>query len=339
MPDTVVAPYPKALAGIALERHPGARPALSRAPLLALAWAFCFLLASSSPAAATTLEITPAFMNLGSLSTLDPIDNQLMSGTTTISIQSDQDWGFEVRLAGPIRLVGGSLALPLERALETHPIVPPEVLNLEPHVLRSGQGDASTQEFARDWLELQSILQEYLTAGDPPGTYEFTILSRLLDTNGAPLTDLVPLTVQFDILPWVDLAEVQLPDFRIPLADGASEGESWLVPVTLRTNTGWQLLVAGPGPLPRQDGVIEFDLSKLSACAEDFSGPSQVIRSGCASLSTEPSLVAEGSAPPPFSVATVDIPLKFRFQGDAVIPVGTYGVEVSFRVRTVVRPP
>jgi hypothetical protein len=306
-------------------------------PFLLFAIALALLAGASPPrsASAASLGFEPAFAFLGAFNTLDPLDSDTPPGRTSIMIQSDQDWRLEVRLKEPLRRTADGLQLPVTRAPAGRGSAAARILSLTPHVVLSGSGSGRNDPSVYDWHGLTMALEQYLERGDPPGTYEGTLLARLLDTAGSPITDEVAVTFQFEISRWVEIVGRDLPDIQVPVTDGALDGESAPAAVTLTSNTSWTLLVAtrrGPG---RGRRGREFDVGTLAACVpgNGSGGRWRAIEPGCLVLGTDPAAFIAGDAPPPFTLSTEEIPVVIRFHADRMVPAGTYGAALRFTAR------
>lgn len=290
----------------------------------------------SLPRSASTaqLRFVPGFAHLGTFSTLDPLDSAVSPGGISVGILSDEDWRLEVRMREPLRRTADGLALPTDRAPGASVSAPSPIFSMEPHVVLSGTRSSESGEVLRDWRGLAEALEGYLNRGDPPGTYEGTLLGRLLDPSGSPLTDYASLSVQFDIAPWVQIVDHDLPDFSVPVLDGALEGESPTAAVRLVSNSSWTLLVSGgQGPGPRNQGIA-FDSGGLSACALTEGQAGWRLQSpGCVQLGPEPQSLIVGDAPQPFTVSIEEIPVVIRFRTGQAVPAGAYGAAVRFTAR------
>ena len=292
------------------------------------------------PASAAQLRFEPAFAYLGTFSTLDPLNSDASPGRISLGIQADGDWRLEVRMREPLRRTSDGLALPTDRAPGASVSVPSPVFSLEPHVVLSGPGSSESGEVLHDWRELAKALEGYLDRGDPPGTYEGTLLGRLLDPSGAALTEYVSMSVQFDIAPWVQIVDHDVPDFSVPVLDGALEGESPTATVRLVSNSSWTLLVSGGLERESRSQGIAFDPDGLSACAlTEGQARWRVLRPGCVPLGPEPQSFIVGDAPQPFSVSNEEIPVVIRFRTEQAVPAGAYGAAVSFTAKVGQSPP
>ncbi len=278
---------------------------------------------------APELVIEPDFMYLGSFSTFDALGSDIYAGTSTMSVLSSEPWQVEVVLEGPIHRTMDGLELPLARIADTHPGVPAGVIDLQPYVYESGSGSADWYVMDGDWLELASGLEAYLDPGDPPGTYEVTMVARLLDAGGLPTTDYVTSTLQFDVQPWVSLEDV-LPDSYVGVPEGEFVGESPLTVVRIASNTSWSLAVRGTADLIREGDEDEvLPLTNLSVCTESVGGE-RPWRSGCETVQLDPIVLVVSSEPPPFDVSIVEIPVFVRFEGEPPLPWGRYGTSLVF---------
>jgi hypothetical protein len=300
----------------------------ARVSLLCLAMILCTSIASSQEP--VTISIDPSFHYLGSISTLSSLDSVLVAGTTTMTIYSPGPWQLEVQLEGPMSRTSDGLELPLQRLSETHPGIPLEIVNLQPYVIDNGSGASQPFEIDGDWLDLASGLEAYLDQGDPPGTYEITMLSRVLDGDGNPMTDYVPLTMQFDIDSWVSFETSVLPDAEISLPEGSVQGESPTILVSLTSNTSWTLTVEGTGDLEMIEGEEVLSLDGLSICTEDTGNGERPRRSGCEAVQVDPVVLVEGEAPPPFMVAVEEIPVFLTYEGSPPLPSGRFGTSLLF---------
>ena len=306
--------------------------------LAVLVWATSSLPPRSAIAA--QLRFEPGSGYLGSFSTLDPLESDVAPGRISVRVQSDVDWRLEVRMREPLRRTADGLVLPTERAPGARGAGPSPIFSLEPHVALSGPASRGSDSVLRDWHELAKALEDYLDRNDPPGTYEGTLLGRLLDSSGDPLTDYVALSIQFDIAPWVEIVDHDVPDFSVPVTDGALEGESPTAAVRLVSNSSWTLLVSGgQEPGPRNHG-IGFDPGGLSACAlTEGQARWRLLRPGCVPLGPEPQAFIAGDAPRPFSLSNEEIPVVIRFRTAQAIPAGAYGATVRFTARVGQSPP
>lgn len=278
------------------------------------------------------IELDPVFFYLGSFSTLDPLESDIIPGSTELRFVSVDPWQLELQLEGPIRRTTDGLELPLERLLDTHPEIPPEIVNLQPYIHDSGAGSQTARVISGDWLDLAMGLQAYLQPGDPPGTYEATLLARLLDDQGSPVTDHAQVTLEFDIAPWVHFIVKPLPDCEITVPEGGFVGESGIVLVTLGSNSDWILYVYALADLVRDGGSHTLPVTSLSVCSEEFSsrGGWRPRRSGCETVQMNPIALVVGSGPSPFTVAEEEIPIFVRFESAPPLPAGRYWTSLMF---------
>ena len=309
-------------------------------PLLAITFAIFACVSFPRFASATQLRFEPGTAYLGTFSTLDPLDSDVSLGRVSVGIQSGEDWRLEIRLREPLRRTADGLTLPTDRAPGSSGSVPPPIFSPGPHIVLSGSASSESGGGVRDWLEVAKALEEYLDRGDPPGTYEGTLLGRLLDSSGSPLTEYVSLSIQFDIAPWVQIVDHDIPDFSVPVLDGALEGESPTAAVRLVSNSSWVLLVSGgQGPEPRNQGIA-FDPGGLSVCAlTEGQARWKLLGAGCVPLGSEPQSFIAGDAPQPFSISNEEIPVVIRFQTKHAVPAGVYGAAVRFTARVGQSPP
>lgn len=297
---------------------------------IALAVLACFSTPLSGRAAQLRFESGSAY--LGSFSTLDPLDSAVSPAGIAVRIRADRDWRLEIRFREPLRRTADGLALPTARAPRgaAQPII-----SLEPHVVLLGSGSRESGEVFREWRELPKAIEAYLDRGDPPGTYQGTLLARLLDTSGAPLTDYVSMSIQFDIARWVEIVDHDVPDFSVAVRDEVLDAESPIAAVRLASNTSWTLFVSGeqkPEPRKKKDGGLA--LSSLSACAPtEGQGGWRLLKSACVPLGAEPQALIAGDAPPPFSVSNQEIPIVVRHRTAHSVPAGAYGAAVRFTAR------
>ncbi len=297
--------------------------------LLCLAMILCTSVASAQEP--VTISVDPSYHYLGSISTLSSLDSVLVAGTATMTIYSQEPWQLEVQLEGPMSRTSDGLELPLQRLSETHPGIPLEIVNLQPYIMDNGSGASQPFEIDGDWLDLASGLEAYLDPGDPPGTYEITMMSRVLDGDGNPVTDYVPLTMQFDIDRWVSFETSILPDAEISLPEGSVQGESPTVLVSLSSNTSWTLTAQGTGDLEMIGGEEMLSLDGLSVCTEETGGNRErPRRSECVAVQVDPVVLVEGEAPLPFTVAVEEIPVFLTYEGAPPLPSGRFGTSLLF---------
>ena len=299
------------------------------------------LVCASLPRSASTaqLRFEPGYAHLGSFSTLDPLDSDVSPGRISVGIQSDGDWRLEVRMREPLRRIADGLALPTDRAPGSGVSEPSPIFSLEPHVVLSGPGSSDSSEVLHDWRELAKALEEYLDRGDPPGTYEGTLVARLVDPSGSPLTDYVSLSIRFDLEPWVQIVDRDAPDISVPVLGGALEGESPAAAVRLMSNSSWTLLVSGGQESESRNHGIALD-GGLSACAlTEGQTRWRLLRPGCVPLGPEPQSFIAGEAPQPFSVSNDEIPVVIRFRTERAVPAGAYRAAVRFTAKVGQSPP
>ncbi|HVP15093.1 MAG TPA: hypothetical protein VMS88_06090 [Terriglobales bacterium] len=301
----------------------------------ALGAAFALLAAAPGPSAvAAELTWTPGFAYLGSFSTLDPLDTKVIPAQTAFHVRSDVDWQLEIRLGGPFRRTADGLTLPLERVPEGHPTVPAWIRGRVPFIAATGSGSPELRDLTHDWNEVTTALGDYLERGDPPGTYEGTLLTRLLGSSGEPSTDFVPVTIQFDVEPWVEIVRQDLPDFHVVLPDGLLDGASEEAVLSITSNSSWWLTVSGE-QAGRPVQATGFDVERLSLCVAAGSGLGswRLLGPECQPVGMDPRPFVAGDAPQPFTVATGEIPVAMRFQTDQAIRAGTYGATVRFSAK------
>ena len=192
---------------------------------------------ASFPRSASTaqLRFEPGTAYLGSFSTLDHLDSDVVPGGVSVGVISDGDWRLEVGMRSPLRRTADGLTLPTDRATGRPGTAESPIFSLEPRIVMSGS--ATGEEALRDWRELARALEAYLDRADPPGRYEGTLFGRLLDSSGTPVTDYVSLSIQFDIAPWVQIVDRRVPDFTVPVLDGAHQGTSATESVRLVSNS------------------------------------------------------------------------------------------------------
>lgn len=210
-----------------------------------------------------------------------------------------------------------------------------QLISLEPHVVLLGGGSRDNVEQLRELRELPKAVEAYLERGDPPGIYQGTLLARLLDTSGAPLTAYVSMSIQFEVARWVEIVDHDVPDFSVAVRDEVLDAESPLAAVRLVSNTSWTLFVSGERkPESRKKRDDGFALSSLSACAPtDGAGSWRLLESACVPLGAEPRALIAGEAPPPFTVSNQEIPIVVRYRTPRSIPAGAYGAAVRFTAR------
>jgi len=303
---------------------------------LALA-AVALLLAVPAPAQEPTVEFDPPFFYIGSFSTLMPLQSDMLSGVTVLRVLSDVSWQLELILEGPIRRTLDGLELPLSRIAVVHPQVPNEVANLQPYIHTKRAGSEIPYEVEADWVRLATGLQAYLDLEDPPGTYELTVLARLLDLDGAPLTGYASCTLQFDVEPWISFSSMPLPACEVQVPDGGYAGESQTVVLSLITNSSWRILVHAQADLIGLDGGVVVPVDVLSACVVDIGKEWRPQRSECETIQNGPVVLVVGEQPQPFSVTVQQIPVYLTYSGVELLGAGWYGTSLVFEAEVVGR--
>jgi hypothetical protein len=311
-------------------------------PGLALA-ALAFLICIAVPCGAraenppASLEVEPVFCDLGYLSLDTPLDSEIRAGTTHLRVVSSVDWQIEILMpAAPRRLDNGGQTLGVR-----HPVpptlIPEGLFSLQPCVVAAGRSSDHPQQIKLDWREVASALERILDPLTPPGTYQASLLVRLIDGQGRSLADCLTTTVQFDIAGWVRMSE-EIPPVEMNL-DGASlVGEVFISNVTsilMTGNTAWQLSVAQAGEMVSEDGRTEIPRASLTVSVprEIPGGESKVVPPG--SLGVDGDLVTvyiEDSAPDPDG-NFAEIPVVVRLDSDEPLPAGRYRLTLVFEAR------
>jgi hypothetical protein len=293
-------------------------PALPFALLALLAWGPA---ASADPA---PLRWTPADVGLGSFSTIEPLECRLSASHATVQVRCDRAWRLELRLREPFRRGSDGLVLAPDRPGAVGPA--PAILDLRPWIGATGDGTRRQADF--DWRDLSRALQASLGRGDPPGSYEGTLLTRLLDAaSGEALSEIVPLTVRFEIAPWVRILGQPLPDFEVNV-DGR-EGESQPEVLEVVSNAAWRVALAGKRRNDSPGEEADFRLDALTACAS-AGGRWRCVGPACLTLRADGQEWLAGDAPEPFSLATAEIPVVIRYRGNRILTTGRYGAALRF---------
>lgn len=293
------------------------------------------VLAAPVPAQEPTVEFQPAFFYIGNFSTLLPLESDMLSGTTVLRVLSDVSWQLELILEGPVRRTRDGLELPLSRVAVVHPEVPNEVVNLQPYIYTTRAGSEIPYEVEADWLRLATGLQAYLQIEDPPGTYELTVLARLLDPAGAPLTGYASCTLQFDLEPWVRFSPMALPACEVQVPDGGFMGESQTVMLNLLSNSSWRISVHAQSDLIGLEGGDVVPIDVLSACVVDDGKEWRPQRSECETIQNGPVVLVVGEEPIPFTLAVQQIPVYLSFSGSEPLGAGWYGSSLVFEAEIV----
>ena len=300
-----------------------------------------FLLAAicvSTPCSgrAAELRFEPSSAHLGSFSTLNPLESAVSPAKISVRIQADRPWRLEVRLREPLRRIDDRLALPTTR-VRNSPAISAPTFTLEPRVIMSGPGTRGSAEVL-EWRDLAKAVEAYLELADPPGTYQGTLVGRLLDSSGAPLTGPVSMSIQFDVARWVEIVDDDVPEFSVAVGDETIDSESPMAAVRLISNTSWTLFISGDPARPPHKAVA-LAPGTLTACAPiDGPGGWRPLKSGCAPLGVEPVALVTGEAPPPFSVSNQEIPIVVRYRTARSVPAGAYGAAVRFTAKIGVPP-
>lgn len=306
--------------------------ALTSGAFLAALIAVAMLCGAASAEAEPEIRVSPSRFYVGSFSTIEPLQSDLIPGSTVVSLSVPDSWKLEILLEGPPRRTTDGLGLPLARLQETNPDVPPEFANLQSYVYNEGHGDDDWIDITGDWLDLAAGLETYLQPGDPAGSYEATLLLRLLDGDGNPTTDRVSMTMEFDIKPWVVFSTSVLPACEVHVVEGEFQGESAIVLVSVASNTAWSLSVRGTGDLVSESGGA-LPMAALSVCTEESGGGVwRPWRSECEVVQPNAVTLVVGDEPEPFLVTYEEIPVFLRFEGEPPLSAGRYGTSLEFEV-------
>lgn len=287
------------------------------------------------PAADPVLSADPAFFQVGSFSSRNPLQSETHPGSTDVHILSSGPWRLEIQLEGPMRRIPDGLELPLDRAARRLPGIAPELLDLQPSVFASGSGSPVDVPLTVDWLDLATGLQTYLDPYDPAGTYEVSLHGRLLDPDaGTALTDDVTVTMQFEIQPWAEFLAAGLPPYEIVL-DGADPFGSGAVGVlSITGNAGWKLCCLHAGDLTAPDGGAVLAASDLKICLESTIPPDGwlPVQPGCRPVGEGPLDLAVCSANQDPGEHVHDVPFHLVYEGPEPPPAGRYRTMLEFEI-------
>jgi hypothetical protein len=247
------------------------------------------------------------------------------------------DWQIEILMpVAPRRVDDSGQPLGLRRPIPPSPI-PEGLFALRPCIVAAGPPSERWHELEVDWREVGSALERILDPLTPPGTYQASLLARLVDREGRALTDCVGATVRFDIAGWVRMSE-EIPPVEITFDGGDLVGqvfESCVTSILMTGNTAWQLDVAQAGMLTSEDGQTEIPRASFTVSVPR-AGPgdeSQAAQPGTLALDGNPlTIYAEDSAPSG-DEGFLEIPVVVRVDSDEPLPAGRYRLTLVFEAR------
>lgn len=283
------------------------------------------MLSTQACASAAALKVEPAFCDLGTFSSTDPLECNITFGKTTVRVLSEDDWRIEVTMPEPVHRLSDGLkltGLPSEDRLSS---IPKDLLEHRPWTAATGPGSPEWQAFEIDWREIGREFQLLLDTRTPPGTYEAVLLVRLTDAAAAPLTDFTRVTVGLHVSRWVNLSQ-DLTPIEVSVdsdAKGVIQSEPTTILVT--GNTAWELRVVQAGEITSEGGEMEIRGAKFTVC---------VPKDGVQYLELGPEAVAiaRGDAPAASSTPTEEIPILLRLESDEPLPAGRYRTTIIFEV-------
>jgi hypothetical protein len=275
-------------------------------------------------------EVQPPEILLGQFSAADPIQNGLLPGETTVSIQSSEPWELFVTLQEPVRRLSDGLELPLERIQEIFADVPPQLMNFAPARFDYGPGSTELQEWHYDWQLVQMRLVEFLVRSDPPGIFRTVLQLDLLARDGAQLAQPIQVVFEFEILPWV---LISLPDYDL-ICSVSDEGDAFSepYPVHVSSNAQWDMQVTCSENLSDIDSDRFAELSRLSWMIWQGADWESMLPDFVPVLTT-PQLAAHGNAPPPFTIFEADIPIQTHFDNMGFLYSGNFGTDFTFNIQ------
>lgn len=291
--------------------------------------AICFLVSPSLCFSQVIFEVQPTEILLGQFSAADPIQNGLLPGETTVSIQYSEPWDLFVTLQEPVRRLSDGLELPLDRIQEIFSDVPPQFANYAPARFDYGPGSAELQEWRYNWQLVQMRLVEFLEQSDPPGIFRTILRLELLARDGAPLADPIQVVFEFEILPWV---QISLPGYDL-ICNVSDEGIAFSepYPVHVRSNAQWDMHVTSSENLIDTENGRPAELSRLSWMIwQDADWESML--PDFVPVSTSPQHAAHGNSPLPFTIFDAEIPIQIQFDNTGFLYSGNFGSDFMFSI-------
>ncbi len=285
----------------------------------------CF--STGSALAQPTCEISPTSVLLGQFCAVDVTENIWGPGNATVRLQSDVPWSLMASLTAPVRRVSDNLELPAERARELFPDIGEDFANYLPFELDYGPGSVEVQTFSYDWQVLQLRLEQFLEPEDPPGTYRAEVNVALADRDGNFLTDPQVVIFEFEILPWIETE--LLGELVILTVSSQSEySESEPLPLRIRSNSAWILHLSCTGDFHSINGEGTIDQELAAWMVPSGDGWESLVPE-YAQVHSEPSAVARGDDPEPFTINEVEIPLRFRCGPMGLIDQGEFSADIE----------
>ena len=279
----------------------------------------------------TSFDVQPRYAYLGSFSAQQPGNSNVNSGITTLSISSVDAWQVTATLIQPARRLSDNLELPLDRVRQLFPDLAP-LCNYLPVRLDYGSGDRQTQTVSFGWDVVETRVEQYLDEADPPGRYRFAVRLELDGREGTVLAPAVTVVTEFDILPMTEV-EVVSAGWMVEVDPPGQMAESDPYFVRVRSNCAWSLDAAWGGDLKCLSGDHQLDCRRISWQAE--SGDEwQSLIPAYSPVSRSDITVARGSAPAPFTMTEVEVPLQIRVDTDRGTVAGSYTTDVRFAIHT-----
>jgi hypothetical protein len=300
--------------------------------------AFCFILSSflTDAFADVSLQIDPLLAIGGVFSPINPDNTEITTGSTTIRVLSTaEDWKLFVTVLEPFRRISDGIELPMQRFHELFPDISDEILNFQPHMLRDKRASANWYELIQDWQPFQEAMQDYLLDTYPPGTYRSHLRFELFNNQNSLLTDAIDITIEFDLRA---SATVEMLNHDITLqvqfADSLGHGESYLVPIAVRSNTSWVLKLEGS-----ENGAVgpsgQIPLEMISARVDVAPGDEwQGHLPYYEPLQASPMTIASGIAPLPFMITEATVPLQLSCDVPLSIISASYEAQVTLTIET-----
>ena len=281
------------------------------------------------------LQVEPEIILGGRFSTMNPDDSEITLGSTEMRVLStDEDWRLYVTVLEPLRRVRDGFELPVQRFRELFPDIPDELMDFQPHKLKENPAGSEWYVKSQDWQPFQEALQDYLQESDPPGIYRTSLRFELMSHQDTLLTAPVEIEVEFELLESATI-EIMTQEIIVEVGFNGSNqghGESFLIPVLVRSNTSWILKLRGTQEFAtNESGQIPLEL--LSARVDDEPGQEwNAHLLDFEPLSQTPIMVASGLAPEPFSIVETIVPLQFACDVPITVFWGRYFTEIELTI-------
>lgn len=297
--------------------------------LCAVAVFCCALLFPRSVLCQYNLSLNTESIHLGQFSAIDIAQSNLYPGELVVTLNSPDAWDLIVTLQQPIARIPDGLELPVSRALQLFPDLPPDFANYSPVRFDYGPGAEGLQEFSHEWLLLQQRIELFLEESDPPGLYQTRLEFALHQRDGQRLAPPVQLTAEFEILPWVQMSLPNDP-LQCLVSDGGGI-PSDPYPVHVRSNSAWELSLTCLSDLSDVEESRIIPMSQLYWllwAGYDWESYVQTFEQ----VTPSQFRAAFAPAPQPFSVFDAEIPLQIQVEAAGIQYSGIYTTDLAFDI-------